>query len=117
MICAYCGARLDVIRTGGDTDRAGCGRDQQDDDGASMPPKPIGDRGPTAGDGSDRPVSWQVVASFKYVSQWHEAARALSRVGIMARMLDDPTDACYSALAVPAGNVDTARQVLARLGG
>jgi len=116
LVCAYCGAWLEVVRSGGDADRPGLGHDQIERDPISMAPPSLGNTSRTAGDRSDQPVSWQVVASFKSVSEWHEAARLLARVGIVTRMQDDPRDASYSTLAVPAVDTEISRHVLARLG-
>jgi len=115
-ICVYCGARLEVDHFGTDADRAGLDREQRNGDGGAVIQKPVGDRRGITADRSDTPVSWQVVASFKFVHDWHEAAHVLGRVGIMARMLDDPQDASYSALAVLAPNAETARQLLTQPG-
>ena len=116
VVCMYCGARLEVHRTGSDTNLAGLSREQKNGDGGSTSQKPIGDGGRLAGNLPQAPAGWQVVASFRLVHDWHEAARVLRGVGIVARMQDDPRDASYSALSVPAVNAETARRVLAQAG-
>jgi LSD1 subclass zinc finger protein len=116
VICTYCGARLEVHRNDGGADLAGSSREQKSGGGISTPGKSIDDRIRLAQDQPDNPMGWQIVASFKLIHDWHQAARALSRAGIMARMQDDSRDASYSALAVPAPNAETARQLLSQPG-
>jgi hypothetical protein len=111
VICAYCGARLEVLHIGGVADRTSLGR-EQNPPVSSTPQQSIGDQVRPAGDRLQRPAGWQVVASFKFVHDWHQAAHALAHAGIVARMQDDPKDASYSALAVPAPDADIARQLL-----
>jgi LSD1 subclass zinc finger protein len=98
VMCGYCGARLEVQHVGSN--------------GNSMPPKPMVNRNRPPANRTEVSVGWQVVASFKFVHDWHEAARVLGRAGILARMQDDARDASYSALAVPAPDAETARQLL-----
>lgn len=116
VICAYCGARLEVHHFTSDADRAGLGQERNNRSGGSMAQESIGDRGRLTGDRSEKPVGWQVVASFKFVHDWHEAARVLSRIGITARMEDDPRDASFSALAVQVPDVEAARHLLSQPG-
>ncbi len=64
---------------------------------------------------ADRPVEWVIIASFANASGWHNAAKYLTRVGIMARQAEDPNNAEASALAVFSNEADSARQVLAAM--
>ncbi len=110
VICAYCGAQLEVRTVSGDAECPALDSDHKISEANSKPRTPVLDYQSTA------PVGWRIVATFKSVGAWHEAARVLKRAGILAQMRDDPQDASNSALAVPTPDAENALQLLARAG-